>query len=371
MALLVVTFLVVLLCCGRAIERPPLARHFIKHIYKGRDPFATVGNTDNFKPLPNYYTHLNSGTVDLVLELLGGLPLTFWIEVGTLEGRSAVLVASHLKQRHGNGNVTILCIDTYLGELEYLWRFALPSPGEEDFGWKGAVGEDGLPQFLRRFAAHVQRSGHHDVILPVLAPSTSGLRVLRRLHKLGQLHDLPQVIYLDSSHEFDETLIEIELAWSLLAPGGVLFGDDWAFPDRDVAGVDASNPGSLDWQDTTVQRAVLMWAAMRADELDDSALKVVRRTQSIIRVRHGVFITVSSWQWIVKKQEGLHEVAPLNLGLISGSREHFLERAVPKPAWDCFHGEYADKKGACCDTARGPKGDASCFDLHYTFNKCC
>jgi len=38
-------------------------------------------------------------------------------------------------------------------------------------------------------------------------------------------------IYLDSTHAFDATLSELQVADRLLAPGGVILGDDWT-PDR-------------------------------------------------------------------------------------------------------------------------------------------
>ena len=37
----------------------------------------------------------------------------------------------------------------------------------------------------------------------------------------------PSVIFLDAAHEYPETELEIELAWSVLAPGGYLIGDDY------------------------------------------------------------------------------------------------------------------------------------------------
>eukprot|EP00122_Pirum_gemmata_P004471 Pgem_evm1s4062 len=37
------------------------------------------------------------------------------------------------------------------------------------------------------------------------------------------------MIYLDSAHEKDETLIELQIAWSLLPDYGILWGDDWGW----------------------------------------------------------------------------------------------------------------------------------------------
>ncbi len=40
---------------------------------------------------------------------------------------------------------------------------------------------------------------------------------------------MPDVVYLDSAHEEGETLVELRTAWRITRPGGVLFGDDWAW----------------------------------------------------------------------------------------------------------------------------------------------
>lgn len=40
----------------------------------------------------------------------------------------------------------------------------------------------------------------------------------------------PEVVYLDSAHEKGETLLELHTAFRALSPGGVLFGDDTAWP---------------------------------------------------------------------------------------------------------------------------------------------
>ena len=43
-------------------------------------------------------------------------------------------------------------------------------------------------------------------------------------------HFYPELIFLDSAHEEDETFLELNLYWDVLKKGGVLFGDDWPWP---------------------------------------------------------------------------------------------------------------------------------------------
>ena len=66
-----------------------------------------------------------------------------------------------------------------------------------------------------------------------------GMRLLKMLHTSKKLAALPQVLFLDSAHEADETRLELEQAFKLLAPGGLLFGDDWSWEAvrNDVTGL--------------------------------------------------------------------------------------------------------------------------------------
>merc|ERR1712150_70693 len=67
-------------------------------------------------------------------------------------------------------------------------------------------------------------------IIPLAVSSIVGARYMIAL----QLS--PDIIYLDSAHEKDETFTELTLYYSVLAPGGILYGDDltWASVSHDV-----------------------------------------------------------------------------------------------------------------------------------------
>jgi hypothetical protein len=56
------------------------------------------------------------------------------------------------------------------------------------------------------------------------------MRLFSRMHASSKLPlPRPEAIYLDAAHEQGETLIELQTAWELLASGGLLMGDDWAW----------------------------------------------------------------------------------------------------------------------------------------------
>ena len=60
-------------------------------------------------------------------------------------------------------------------------------------------------------------------IVPLAVTSVVGARYLKALGAT------PDIIYLDSAHESDETFIELALYYHTLAPGGVVFGDDFSW----------------------------------------------------------------------------------------------------------------------------------------------
>ena len=70
-----------------------------------------------------------------------------------------------------------------------------------------------------------------SMVLPIRVTAIVGLKLLQRLVQEYRLPSLPQVIYLDAAHEYEETMQELWAAWNTLSTdGGVLYGDDWNWP---------------------------------------------------------------------------------------------------------------------------------------------
>ena len=93
--------------------------------------------------------------------------------------------------------------------------------------WRFLRVEQGRGTIYDRFRANVFGAGLSSIIVPIVATSFLGMKLLKRLKLEGRLSSLPQVIYLDSAHEAKETLLELHLAWNTLENNGILFGDDW------------------------------------------------------------------------------------------------------------------------------------------------
>ena len=62
-----------------------------------------------------------------------------------------------------------------------------------------------------------------------LNKKTSFLRYFLRMLTQKKFGKRPDVIYLDSSHEYEETITELKTALQLVKPKGFITGDDWGW----------------------------------------------------------------------------------------------------------------------------------------------
>lgn len=140
----------------------------------------------------------------------------FIIEVGTWKGGSAIQMANLLKE-NSLPETPILCIDTWLGALEF---WADQSQPERFLALEC---RHGYPSVYYRFLANVCHSGHSARITPFPLPATTAALWLLRTNLRADL------IYIDGSHEEEDVYQDLLDYATLVAPGGYLFGDDWAW----------------------------------------------------------------------------------------------------------------------------------------------
>lgn len=136
------------------------------------------------------------------------------IEVGSWLGASAIHMAGLLK-KHGLDESKIVCVDTWLGAIEF-W---LDHKDPERYGALRI--ENGSPQVHRQFLANVLHHGFKDTIIPFQQESGTAARVL---DKMGVRAD---VIYIDASHLEDDAERDIRVWWPVLRDGGIMIGDDY------------------------------------------------------------------------------------------------------------------------------------------------
>lgn len=136
----------------------------------------------------------------------------FVIEVGTWKGGSALTMAKLLQNRSGG---VILCIDTWLGAIEF-WE-----DQSDPTRFQSLNCHHGFPQVYYTFLANVCHAKAQDIIVPFpLHSSSAALWLMRQ----GIQAD---AIYIDASHEEDDVYQDL-LDYSQVAKkGSILFGDDW------------------------------------------------------------------------------------------------------------------------------------------------
>lgn len=130
-----------------------------------------------------------------------------------MEGPSAVSMAEAAAR--GNLKTKILCVDTWLGALE----FRMDHEDSERF--KALECRHGYPQVYYRFLANVCHRGYQSSIIPFpLDSASAALWLMSHGVKAG-------LIYIDGSHEEEAVYQDLLDYTALLAPGGRVFGDDW------------------------------------------------------------------------------------------------------------------------------------------------
>lgn len=135
------------------------------------------------------------------------------VEVGSLFGGSAVHIAKLLAKHDLDAELT--CVDTFLGSRETFF---------EHRASREQMLKVGRYHFFDEFLGNVERAGVSRMINPFVQTSTNAARIFA---ELGVQFDF---IYLDASHEYLDVLCDLRLWYPLLAPGGVLVGDDFEDP---------------------------------------------------------------------------------------------------------------------------------------------
>jgi len=195
----------------------------ISNLYGGANPYITA----DLKSIDKNYPHTNISE-NLINFLITTYEPKFWLELGAFVGGSALKVA---KSIHKNKTHTgIICCDPFCGDVN-MWDWEMDSKinGNDGMPYKFIGLENGLPTIYQRFLANIQFNGYADLITPLQVTSLVGVKLIERLFLQNRISGLPDIIYLDSAHEADETYLELVNAWKILPTGGVLLGDDWSW----------------------------------------------------------------------------------------------------------------------------------------------
>jgi hypothetical protein len=182
-----------------------------------------VNPYDGFVPFPDFQQivswNLGSDS-DLFGKLVALTHPQLAVECGTWLGGSALNTARNIKALGESGR--LLCIDSWQGPYVFWDQEYCP------VGYDKLRLVHGWPQVYYDFLSNVVISDMQDVIIPF--PQSVEV-ACQLLVKYGVKSEM---IYIDASHEEREVARDIHDYLQLLAPGGVIFGDDYYYRDTEV-----------------------------------------------------------------------------------------------------------------------------------------
>jgi predicted O-methyltransferase YrrM len=177
----------------------------IDRIWRGHDPLHNLSaNLFEFdiQGWNSQHAYLRDGILEL-------RPLVV-VEIGVWKGASSIFMAECLKQTESRG--ALIAVDTWLGSFEH-W-LAPDYHAQMSF-------LQGYPAMYHKFASNVVRAGVADYVVPLPIDSINAAHILRG-HGI-----VPGMIHLDGAHDYESVMADLRTWWPLLAPGGLLVGDDY------------------------------------------------------------------------------------------------------------------------------------------------
>lgn len=136
------------------------------------------------------------------------------IEVGSWMGLSAAHMAQSCQKQEQTKETAVICVDTWLGSKEH-WR--------DPELVKHLELVNGYPTFHKRFMTNMVNAGVKENVVPVPMPSQIAASYLKDFLIKADL------IYIDGSHDEKDVYDDLYAYWDLVAPGGLVFGDDWSW----------------------------------------------------------------------------------------------------------------------------------------------
>ena len=153
----------------------------------------------------------------------------------------------------GSGLSRIVQCGHYVGFSTLILGFVCRKMGQSRFLY--SVDLDPKPSAYTQ--EWVEQAGLADDILIAVRDSSDPTNVDEAI---VHLHGAPQLIYIDSSHQYEHTLRELNLWWDALPPGGLIVMDDisqWA-SEFDRTNLGGSHRAALEFCQTKAANSVLI-----------------------------------------------------------------------------------------------------------------
>ena len=172
------------------------------HALRQIQQLADLGFTALGKgPVDESRPEVSGGHVEAFEDIVELARPRFVVEVGSWQGRSAVLWGTALARQ--SGEWALACIDTWLGSVEQR------QIKTGDWGIERLYLEDHYPSVFRTFASNIRRADMADNVIPLPIDSSQGLEILA----VSKIY--ADIIYVDAAHDYAAARADIALALTL------------------------------------------------------------------------------------------------------------------------------------------------------------
>jgi predicted O-methyltransferase YrrM len=183
----------------------PIRQMLIDRLWRGNDPFqAFPGNLFEYdlQGWNSQHAYLNDAIAEFRPSVI--------VEVGVWKGGSTVFMANAARAL-GLTSV-VIAVDTWLGSSEHWLQQNLFS--EMSF-------LSSYPALYHKFLSNVIRAAVADYVVPMPIDSLNAAHILKSVGVAAE------IIHIDGGHDYDSVMADLRAWWPVLAPGGVLIGDDY------------------------------------------------------------------------------------------------------------------------------------------------
>jgi methyltransferase family protein len=217
----------------------------IARLWRGEDPLS------NAPVLPKDAVGWPSSQHRYLTEAVSELRPRIIVEVGVWKGVSSIVMAHRAKQL--GLDCALIAVDTWLGTVEQFRR----EPG------CGAMQTlNGYPQIYFTFLSNLV---HYDVAEFVVPVPLDSVNASVLAQKEGIQAD---IIHIDGGHDYLSVKHDLISWWPILAPGGVLLGDDYY--------TNGQWPGVRKAFDEHFESTVGVWRGQRAIEHDGGKCRLYK-----------------------------------------------------------------------------------------------
>jgi len=203
----------------------PSGRQKLVHRLYGEDPFKGLDPEDI-----SFDDQGWNGRHSLLARVIKELRPKVIIDVGVWKGQSTLFFAGLLRDNNIDGFV--VAVDTWLGSPEHWDRANRPDI------FRSIALKHGYPSIYYTFASNAKIARLDNFIVPLAQTSRNAYHILRE-------NLVADIVHIDAAHDYDSVKDDAKMYFELLAPGGVLIGDDYGWAEVKRAADDLSSEWSL------------------------------------------------------------------------------------------------------------------------------